>query len=186
MYWLLPAGWLVFFATFYWSHRKVRRAAGGSPRPERRIRFDRSSDVGMALQFGAVCLALFLPGPWRPALTVPMLTLMVGSIALARAALRRLGRQWRVQAVVTDDHELITDGPYRVVRHPVYLAFFGMVLATILARGYPLGGAAALAAYVAGTEIRVRAEERLLLDSFGPRFTDFVAKCRWAYLPGLR
>ncbi len=181
----LTAAWLAFFFTFYLSHLQVR-SGGKDARPERRVRRERSSDGGMALQFLGVLIVLFWPGPWRERMLIPGLATALASIVWVRSALKHLGRQWRVQAVVTDDHELITTGPFQLVRHPVYLAFAGMLLATIVMRGWPMAGVAAMAAFVAGTEIRVQAEERLLAATFGERFASYRARTRWAYLPGLR
>jgi protein-S-isoprenylcysteine O-methyltransferase Ste14 len=179
--WWLGGAWVLFFATFYVSHRQVRAAVTA---PEKRIRRERSSDVGMALQFAAVLLVLGLPGAWHTATAMAGLMLAAASIVWLRASLKHLGRQWRVQAVIAEDHELITTGPYRIVRHPVYLAFLGMILATVLMRG--AAGPLALAVFIAGTEIRVRAEERILREAFGARFSDYVSLTRWAYLPWIR
>lgn len=186
MHALAFSGWAAFFAVFYLSHREVRDARGGGARTENRIGREPMSNVGMALQFLALLLALFWQGPSRSYMVAPSLIIMVASIWLARSALRHLGRQWRVQAVVTDDHELVTSGPYAVVRHPIYLAWLGMLVATVELRGQPLAGAAALVVFLIGTEIRVRVEERLLFKTFGERFVVFVTVSPWAYLPGLR
>ncbi len=138
----------------------------------------------MALQFAAVLIVLFWLGPsHNEAMTWAGLSLAVASMLWVRWALLHLGRQWRVQAMIAEDHQLITSGPYRIVRHPVYLAFLAMLAATLLMRG---NAAFALVIFALGTEIRVRAEERLLSTTFGPRFTEYAARTRWAYLPGLR
>ena len=184
MAWWLGAAWFAFLAAFYVSHRRVRATVGGQP--ENRVRRERSSDGGMALQFVGVALVLFVPGPWRAGMLLPGLLTAAASIAWLWHALRHLGRQWRVQAVVTDDHELITTGPYGVVRHPVYLAFMGMLMATALMRGFPLVCILAMAVFAVGTEIRVRAEERLLSAAFAARFASYAGRTRWAFLPGLR
>lgn len=180
------SGWAAFFAVFYLSHREVREARGGGAKTENRVAREPASDAGMALQFLALAIALFWQGPARPYMLVPSLIIMVASIGLVRAALQHLGRQWRVQAVVTDDHELVTTGPYSVIRHPIYLALLGMLVATVELRGHPLAGALALIIFLAGTEIRVRAEEKLLFKTFGEKFVVFLTVSRWAYLPGLR
>jgi len=178
--WWLDAAWAAFFGTFYWSHRQVR-AAG--VRPETRVRRDRSSDNGMALQFVAVTIAGLWSGAFREQMVLPGICVAVASIWLVRSALRHLGRQWRLQAVITEDHDLITTGPYRVVRHPVYTAFFGMLVATILMRGHPVARLLAVVVFVAGTHIRIRAEERLLLAAFGDKFLAYSEATPWAYLP---
>ncbi len=181
----LTAAWLAFFFTFYLSHRQVRSGTDAA-RPERLVRRESSSDAGMALQFLGVLIVLFWPGPWRERMLIPGLATAAVSIVWVRSALKHLGRQWRVQAVVSDDHELITTGPFQWVRHPVYLGFAGMLLATIVMRGWPVAGVLAMVAFVAGTEVRVQAEERLLAETFGERYASYRARTRWAYLPGLR
>ena len=46
------------------------------------------------------------------------------------SAIRTLGKQWAVAARITNDHELITTGPYRYIRNPIYTGFLGMLIAT--------------------------------------------------------
>jgi len=184
---LTAVAWLLFAAflgVFYVSHREVK--ARVAPAPECRVRREHSSDAGMALQFSGMLLVLAWPGPERPERMLPALLLAGMAMGLARAALRHLGRQWRVTAVVTDDHELITTGPYRVVRHPVYSAWLLMLAAVALLRGPVLLGPVAACVFAAGMEIRVRAEERLLRETFGDRYSTYVSSTRWAYLPPLR
>src|SRR5580704_3844507 len=51
------------------------------------------------------------------------------SVALAWAAARELGKQWRYEAALSEDHELIQTGPYRFMRHPIYTSMFLMLMA---------------------------------------------------------
>lgn len=72
-----------------------------------------------------------------------------------------------------------TTGAYSFLRHPNYLAFLAMLLATgLLVTGIP-ALALAVVIYFAGTELRVHAEERALAQHERSR-------TRWRYLPGLR
>ena len=77
------------------------------------------------------------------------------SVVLAWLATRHLGKQWRYQAAVSEDHELIQTGPYRWVRHPIYLSMLGMLLATGAAWTWWPMFVGAIVAFLAGTEIRV-------------------------------
>ena len=117
---------------------------------------------------------------------------MLLAIALAAAAilflgwaLRHLGQQWRIKAVVTADHELVTSGPYGVVRHPVFASMLWMLAANVLVVSEFWAGVFALAVYVAGTEIRVRAEDRLLARRFPEAFAAYRSRVR-AYVPFVR
>ncbi|MGD1064846.1 MAG: isoprenylcysteine carboxylmethyltransferase family protein [Terracidiphilus sp.] len=107
------------------------------------------------------------------------------SVALAWAAVRHLGKQWRYEAALSADHELIRTGPYRWIRHPIYASMLGMTLATLAAWTWWPMGIASLVFFLAGTEVRVRAEERLLAERFGAEFADYRKNTR-AFIPFLR
>lgn len=94
-----------------------------------------------------------------------------------------LGRNWSGVAAVKADHELITGGPYRWVRHPIYsglaLAFLGMALAGGEWRGV-LSIALALTAIVQ----RIIVEERFMRQQFGVAYDTYAQRVR-ALVPGL-
>jgi protein-S-isoprenylcysteine O-methyltransferase Ste14 len=46
------------------------------------------------------------------------------------AGARSLGRQWRIDAGLNQDHELVTSGPYRVVRHSIYTSMLCVLIGT--------------------------------------------------------
>jgi Putative protein-S-isoprenylcysteine methyltransferase len=100
--------------------------------------------------------------------------LALGSAWLGAASIRTLGKQWSLQARITQDHDLITTGPYRFVRHPIYTAMLGLLLATGLALSRPLGLGAGLLTFLAGTALRIRVEERLLRATFGETYDAYA------------
>jgi protein-S-isoprenylcysteine O-methyltransferase Ste14 len=136
------------------------------------------SRLGVAVV--AIGFALVWPGVSRrppPFALAPRTgaALSVVSAAIGLWAILTLGRQWSLQARLRTDHQLITRGPYYWVRHPVYSAFFGMLVATglVFARGpWQLAGGALL--YLAGTALRLRAEEALLRQQFGAAFDPYA------------
>jgi protein-S-isoprenylcysteine O-methyltransferase Ste14 len=109
---------------------------------------------------------------WATALAAVVLAF--ASVLFAVAAIRTLGKQWSLVAKVVEGHLLVRSGPYRIVRHPIYLALMGLLVATGIAFGKPLGIGLAVGVYLWGTWLRVRSEERLLLAKFGDSYAQYA------------
>lgn len=126
--------------------------------------------------------------PGHPALNTALvagcIVLAWASGAMVLSAIRTLGRQWAVGARLIEGHELVTTGPYRLVRNPIYAGLCGMALATAGVYSQPWTIAVGAPLLVAGTLVRVRAEERLLRAQFGERYDDFARRVP-ALLPKL-
>jgi len=142
---------------------------------------------------GLVSVSFFLVWVWvRPQgfeKTLPelILSMVLGppSVLLGWSAARELGKQWRYEAALSEDHQLVQTGPYRWIRHPIYTSMFGMLMATGAAYSWWPMWVAGLVFFIIGTEIRVRAEDRLLADRFGQAFEAWRKRVP-AYLPFLR
>ncbi len=170
-------------------HIRVRRRRGAEPPAPRpgELRAPISM-LGLFLEGVGVFLCFWKPRPPAEicaAAAVGAIAVALLSTVFGCAAIRRLGMQWRIKAVVTPGHELITSGPYAFVRHPVLLAFFGLTFASGLLFATAGRLALAMAVFLVGTEIRVRAEDKLLHRRFGEQFDSYRAKVP-AYLPFLR
>ena len=105
--------------------------------------------------------------------------LVVLAALLSLASLLTLGRRFGVRPAL---RSLSTRGPYRLVRHPMYLAY---VLADI---GYNLdeGNAGTVLLVLAGwvsLVYRIRAEERMLARDDG--WADYCASVRSRLVPGV-
>lgn len=113
-------------------------------------------------------------------LIVAVLTMIVaiGSVWFVSTAIRTLGQQWSLAARLVEGHKLVTEGPYRIVRNPIYTGMFGMLLATGLAISYWIGLLSAIVVYAIGTVIRVHSEEKLLREAFGAEFEAYARRVR--------
>lgn len=120
-----------------------------------------------------------------PALFTIVAVLAVGSGALAIAAIRTLGSQWSLTAQIREGHTLIMTGPYAYVRHPIYSALLGLLLATGLVFSPWSTIALAAAVFAAGTVWRVRIEERLLRAQGGIEFEKYTTRVP-AFVPWKR
>lgn len=108
--------------------------------------------------------------------------LAVGSAAFLLVAVRTLGKQWSLLPRLVEEHVLIQQGPYSVVRHPIYTAMLGMLLSTSLAFGLSSFVVVAAASYIVGTILRIRMEERLLNQTFGEQYAAYSRRVP-AFLP---
>ena len=101
-------------------------------------------------------------------------------IGLAFAVWARviLGRNWSGVVTLKEGHELVERGPYRFVRHPIYTGILTMFFATALAQGHLSGFVGTLLMF-ASFWIKLRDEEKLMLQQFPERYADYQrrAKC---------
>jgi protein-S-isoprenylcysteine O-methyltransferase Ste14 len=118
------------------------------------------------------------------ALLVAGLVLFWAGALLGRWSARTLGRFYRPVVAVQQDHEVITGGPYRFVRHPLYAG----ALMTMAGIGLALGNWISLALCVvlplAAYVRRIHVEERVLEERLGSAYRDY-ARGRARLIPGL-
>ncbi|HZT32196.1 MAG TPA: isoprenylcysteine carboxylmethyltransferase family protein [Bryobacteraceae bacterium] len=176
----LAVCWVLWVLVF------VRRIVADPKRPSQ-VTLS-SARWGMLLQALAyfVALSFRLPrqavGPGRLAGSMICGPL---AVALAWAAVRHLGKQWRLNAGLYPDHELVRTGPYRIVRHPIYASMLAIFLGMGLLITPWIRFGIALAVFLAGTEVRVQVEDGLLASRFGEEFAKYKRRVR-AYVPLVR
>ena len=168
--------WLTFAGIFLF-----RRKPPAAPESKRAS----GSLFGVALQGLAYAIVwavrrhsftpLFRMGrPFEIGLAIITVGLAVGSLWLVMVAVRTLGKEWSVTARLVEGHKLITSGPYRRVRNPIYTAMCGMLLATGLAISHWVALPVALVVFAIGTHLRIQSEEKLLREAFGPEFESYA------------
>jgi protein-S-isoprenylcysteine O-methyltransferase Ste14 len=142
----------------------------------------------MVLEFAAAAIVFASWGsatPFGAFAAILSAALAVASTVFGIAAGVHLGKHLRLQAVVTDEHQLVTTGPYAVVRHPIYASMLGLLIATGLVSADPRSLLIAVPIFIIGTEIRVISEEKLLKQHFGSLYEEYGRRVK-AYVPGIR
>jgi protein-S-isoprenylcysteine O-methyltransferase Ste14 len=119
---------------------------------------------------------------WFTAQRVVGSLVIAGGAALVVSALIYF-RSWRFRAAVDARHQLATGGPFRLLRHPIYMGL------NLLALGSAIWVPTAIvwAAFVLmtiGSDLRARAEEALLIQVFGSSYREYSARTR-RFVPGI-
>jgi protein-S-isoprenylcysteine O-methyltransferase Ste14 len=176
--------WLLFVVVFFARKRPPRA------KEKKRVSTSFGAIALQGLGFGAAW-GLRRPSftPIFPA-TMPVqalvalmaIVLAVSTVWLVAASVRTLGKQWALVAHVVEGHQLITAGPYRIVRHPIYSGMFMIMVATAIVASHWLGLVVATMLYTAGTVWRIRIEEKLLIETFGNQYLEYKRKVP-AFIP---
>jgi protein-S-isoprenylcysteine O-methyltransferase Ste14 len=170
--------WFAFVVVFL-----VRPRPPSAPESKR----ERASIMGIILQGASYGIVWSIRRAWfgpivsvsnsvEIGLAILNVALGIASVWFIMAAIRTLGKQWSLGARLIEGHKLVTEGPYRLVRNPIYTGMFGMLLATGLAVSHWVGLLIAIVVYGVGTIIRVRSEEKLLRGAFGAEFDSYARR----------
>jgi protein-S-isoprenylcysteine O-methyltransferase Ste14 len=157
--------------------RKIKKVAVRKPLKEKIF-------VGIAYIGMSIIPLIHIFSPWLSPfnLSLPLRVRIVGAAGFALTILlywwthKTLGRYWSNILVIKEEHKLITDGPYKYVRHPMYSMFWmwvifqGMLLANWLV--WIVGiGTWSLAYFT-----RIDHEEQMMIDQFGKEYLEYMKK----------
>lgn len=164
---VVVAGWIAFWG--YWLLASAGAKSG-------RANWTRFAGVRVAVIVLVLLLARLkvfrghtvTGSPWLQGIGLAVFVL---GLALAVWARIYLGRNWGMPMSEKDDPELVTTGPYRRVRHPIYtgiiLAMIGTAIAVSL---YWLVAVAVIGAYFGYSAV---VEERTMTRLFPDAYPDY-------------
>jgi len=161
-------------------HLRALAAGGAAVLPERV--FPAMVALHTGILVGAVLETLLLARPFVAALAIPTVALVVLANALRFWVIKTLGEHWNVRVVPSLSRGVVTDGPYRFIRHPNYVAVFVELAALPLVHGAYLTAVAGALLHVAILHRRIALEESVLMadgayrQAFAgkPRFLPFA------------
>jgi len=90
---------------------------------------------------------------------------------------------WRFRAKLDEGHQLATEGPFRLLRHPIYMGMNLLALGTAIWVPTPAVWTAFVLMAV-GSDLRARSEEVLMRGAFGSAYTEYCARTR-RFVPGI-
>ena len=164
--------WLVFVGYWLYSARGAKQTIG------------RSGDVTVVLRAAVIVVlvavtsggSLAVQGPHTSADVDQVLgaigaALCAGGIGFAIWARAHLGRNWGMPMSVKDDPELITSGPYRLVRHPIYTGVVVALAGSALVHG--MAWWIVVAGFLAYFLYSASAEEREMARRFPAQYPPY-------------
>jgi len=92
-------------------------------------------------------------------------------------ARHHLGKNWSGIVTVKEDHELITTGPYAIVRHPIYTGLFLAFVGSAIACG-EWRGVLAVVLVLASVWRKLLLEERWMREQFGDSYEAYSRRVR--------
>jgi protein-S-isoprenylcysteine O-methyltransferase Ste14 len=169
---------LAFAAPMLTVGGRGRRREGGDRR-----RGDRIPVLANFAAFGLFFAFLAVFAGNAEGLAALWLALCGCLLALAGAALvlwsrAELGSAWSFVPMADQGAGLVTTGPYRLVRHPIYLSLSLLAMGQALAFSNWPAVAVVFFAIVPTLVWRAWVEERLLADTFGERYAHYRKETR--------
>jgi protein-S-isoprenylcysteine O-methyltransferase Ste14 len=166
----------------------LRRRAPATEAPVYTARFSRTLVVIHSATFGVqyfgLGMAIFsetVPEYFAGQRILGAILILGGAALIAWTMM--IFRSWRFRAELGRDHQLSTDGPFRIVRHPIYAAMDLYAIGTAVWVPTPLVIVGAVLVLVIG-DIRARVEEKLLVSAFGDAYRGYCARVK-RFLPGV-
>ncbi|CAG4899534.1 methyltransferase family protein [Paraburkholderia gardini] len=125
------------------------------------------------------CLVWRYPGSmaWDTLAVVAFAAAIAG--ALLRAwAVAELGRFFTWHVRVQSGQQVISSGPYRLMRHPSYTGAWFLYTGMLLAMHAPVAAALAGVLLLAAFVRRIRYEEGLMLQTFGAQYITYCSRVK--------
>ena len=175
-------GFLLFMALRVYFFRRAAAEGGRMDVRDSRLSIVLRIALGMPLA-GVLVAYMIRPEPlaWA-AISLPAWVswLGVGLMAVALAMLLwvqlALGANFNTILGVRERPTLVTHGPYRWVRHPMYVVLFLYLLSILMVTSNLLIGGFLLASFLFTVGLRVAKEEAILEEAYGEEYRTYKSR----------
>jgi protein-S-isoprenylcysteine O-methyltransferase Ste14 len=192
---------MTFFIIVYWIgiivemaiRAPLRKNWKGTAKTEQQVSQTEKSLLGLLWVVMIVLPLIYSVTGWLDFAdyTLPVLMGWLG-VALMACALFVFARahvdlksNWSPTLEIFEGHTLVTSGIYRYIRHPMYASQWIWVIAQILLLWNWVAGPTDLLFFIPFYILRVRAEEKMMLDTFGDQYHEYMKKTG-AVIPKLK
>jgi len=129
--------------------------------------------VAFVVMYSGIAVAVFgrrVPVWFDGQRTLGTMVIAIGTVLMVFTLVHF--RSWRFRATLDRGHQLATGGPFRLLRHPIYMSLNLLALGSAI--WIPTGLLwIAVILMAVGSDLRGRAEERILEDAFGEAYRSY-------------
>jgi protein-S-isoprenylcysteine O-methyltransferase Ste14 len=130
----------------------------------------------LPLLYVATAFPRFADYGFRPAAAWLGVLFALAALFLFHRTHLELGRNWSISLQLRKDHQLITSGIYRNIRHPMYSAFWLWAIAQACLLPNWFAGFAGLVGFGFLFFGRIAREEQMMLESFGDEYREYMSR----------
>jgi methyltransferase len=145
------------------SQRRRRAMAARGAEPVSEPHFGAMVLVHFGILAGSLIEAAAFQRPFIPAVAAPAVALVLAANLLRWWVIATLGPLWNVKIMASLSLGVVSDGPFRFIRHPNYVAVFVELTALPLVHGAYVTAVLGAVAHVWVLYHRIRTEEAVLL-----------------------
>jgi protein-S-isoprenylcysteine O-methyltransferase Ste14 len=184
--WVL--GCIAWYVIRYPHQRRSRRTPIAKRRDRRRdmvLLAISASGLGVVpALYVATRWFAFADYPFHPPQAWLGVAVLIAALALFYRTHRDLGRAWSVTLEIRAQHRVVTHGVYARLRHPMYAAFWLWAASQALLLPNWIAGFSGLVGFGTLFFGRVGHEERMMLETFGAEYRDYMARTK-RVVPGI-
>ncbi len=178
----IAALWILFYSYWLISAIHAKRAVRATP-------WWQGAGVRLLLVVAALMLTrllrlhhVFFKRPSSMVVNIVGISLCVAGLSFAVWARVNLGRNWGTPMSLKHGHELVTTGPYRLVRHPIYTG----ILVALVGTAFVAGMFWLLIVFIVCPFLvySARTEERLMMQTFPDTYPEYRKRTS-ALIPGM-
>ncbi len=182
---ILPALLVAFIAHRGYYTKKYKESASDTLKKREEGAAAKLAGVLGIIGFISMTMYVINPG-WLSWTTLPLplwlqwtgVGIALTGFALLQWAQNTLGKSWSDSPRMMKEQALVTSGPYKLIRHPIYTAFLLILGSTLLISSNWLIGLAFTGMTALEIASRISFEEALMLEYFGDPYREYMQKTR--------
>ncbi len=102
----------------------------------------------------------------------------LAALLVFRLSHKSLGKNWSISLDIREKHRLISSGPYRLVRHPMYTSFLLMAIGQALLLPNWIVALAGILGVALLVSLRLKKEEAMMLEVFDKEYASYMHRTK--------